>query len=384
MAGLKKTRRHSNIDSRMKYGSLEQRKMFAGVTLEVVNGFDTIVIDGTSGDDVAEVTRAADGQIRVEFNNEEHFFNTTERIRFLGRSGDDTFTNNTDISSSAVGHDGDDTLRGGNGNNWIQGGQGNDLIVGGDKNDLLRGRAGDDTIEGGKRHDRIFGDGGDDTIVGESGRDFIQGGDDNDTIFTGNGDDRVNGGSGNNKIGLGNHVNGDVVLYDRVFEDYDVEYNATEIVIEDSNRRDTLTGAERFNFENHTLNTNDISLELNEVEEGVLRRLNELRASEGLAPVTVRADLTEFGRQWMTENGLVHSATLDRAHLFIGGRETFGENIGLVRPASPSEDVAQTMHESWRNSPVHFNNMIGSNFDEVGIAAVELADGWYFMQFFMG
>ena len=86
----------------------------------------------------------------------------------------------------------------------------------------------------------------------------------------------------------------------------------------------------------------------------------------------------------MTNNGFVHSESADHKHLFVGDRVIFGENIGFFSPSKNVEQLAETMHDGWFNSPVHFNNMVGEGFNEVGIAAVELNDGWYFMQFFMG
>ena len=142
---------------------------------------------------------------------------------------------------------------------------------------------------------------------------------------------------------------------------------------------------ENLRFADRTTNADDIAIELSEVEEAVLSRLNHLRSSRGLGELTVAADLTEFGRDWFAENDLVHSGPADRASLFTGDRSSFGENIGFISTRNISSDqLAETMHDLWFNSPSHQDNMLGSHFDEVGIAVVEKADGWYFMQFFMG
>ena len=177
------------------YEVLESKNLLAGISIESINGLSTLVIDGASSNDTAEVRLQNNDELLVTLQlgsaseNQTVPLDQVERIRFLGRSGNDSFTNFTDVDSAAFGHNGDDVLIGGNGNNWIQGGQGDDHIVGGDRNDNLRGRAGDDTIEAGRRHDRVFGGGGDDFIVGEAGRDFIQGNDGDDSIFGGNSDD---------------------------------------------------------------------------------------------------------------------------------------------------------------------------------------------------
>ena len=179
------------------YAHLEPRNLLAGISLEVFNGFDTVLIDGTNVNDVAFVADASGDRIAVTNNDETEFFDRSEieRIRFLGRGGNDQFTNATDISSFAYGHSGNDTLRGGNGNNWIQGGPGNDRLFGGDRNDLIRGNDGNDEIDTGLRHDRAFGNDGDDLLVGSQGRDVLDGGDGEDSIFGGANDDIIRGGT---------------------------------------------------------------------------------------------------------------------------------------------------------------------------------------------
>ncbi len=206
------------------YTRLESRHLLTGISLEVFHGLATVIIDGSSGDDTSEVIDLNPTDFRVTLNGQQQSFSRSEveRIRFLGRSGDDFFANHTDIDSAAFGHNGNDTIRGGDGHNWIQGGNGNDLIFGGDRNDRLRGRAGDDTIDPGRRHDRVFGGDGDDEVVashgndrifGEDGADSLYGGDGTDTIHGGNGwdvidggngDDDLTGGSGNDQISGGN------------------------------------------------------------------------------------------------------------------------------------------------------------------------------------
>lgn len=187
--------------NRHQYSSLEPRRLLAGITLETISGRETVVIDGSAANDFAQVEDLGN-RILVQLNAEEVTFEKSDvdRIRFLGRSGNDTFTNLSDVNSAAYGHSGNDVLRGGSGNNWIQGGDGNDSVFGGTRNDNLRGNGGTDTINGGERHDRIFGGDGVDTIIAENGNDFISGGEGNDEIFAGAGDDRVLGDEGDDQI----------------------------------------------------------------------------------------------------------------------------------------------------------------------------------------
>ena len=199
---MAKQRRFLARSSNISYQRLEPKRLLATVSVQDVGGRETLVIDGDSERNVAIVTDISSTQVRVTADGESSNFNKAEfeRIRFLGRSGNDFFDNRTDISSAAFGHNGNDVLIGGNGNNWIQGGDGDDTITGGDKNDLLRGRNGNDVIDGGRRHDRIFGGNGNDELIGRAGNDLINGDAGNDFIFGLNGNDRIEGGAGNDRI----------------------------------------------------------------------------------------------------------------------------------------------------------------------------------------
>lgn len=346
-----------------------------------------LLIDGTSDSDVVSVDSVEDGMVRVTFNGESELFakENIQRIRFLGRSGDDDFTNATDISSALFGHNGDDILRGGSGNNWIQGGNGDDEIYGGDKNDLLRGRAGNDYIEAGKRHDRVFGGPGRDVIVAGPGNDFVKGEEGDDVIYGGNGDDRIDGGPGSDEIMFGNSVEGDIALYDGDLADSLIEFVDPEVLVSDGGDLDMLENVDFLRFDDQDVAPEDFLLELTDVEEEVLRMLNQLRASNGKAPLKVKFDLTQFGRDHFVDHDLEHSLPIDRRPLFVNNRSSWGENVGYLSPRNGSAtSIARAMHDSWRNSPTHYRNMIDGGFDEVGIAAVRKSDGWYFMQFFMG
>src|SRR5262245_19833963 len=65
-------------------------------------------------------------------------------IAFYGLDGNDSFTNDTAIKSTASGYAGDDVL---------VGGSAADLLVGGDGNDSLEGRSGNDDLRGGTGSD---------------------------------------------------------------------------------------------------------------------------------------------------------------------------------------------------------------------------------------
>jgi len=68
---------------------------------------------------------------------------------------------------------------------FVDGGSGDDTIVTGDDDDSIIGGTGNDNINAGFDDDTIDGGAGDDYIVGGEGSDFIEGGDGEDTIYGG-------------------------------------------------------------------------------------------------------------------------------------------------------------------------------------------------------
>ena len=146
--------------------------------------------------------------------------------------------------------EGDDTLRGNGGRDFMEGGAGNDQFVGGEGNDVLTDAFGDDVLKGGDGNDAISSGPGFDLNQGGRGHDFIVGGSDptetfggagNDLIFAGDsadtvfgddGDDWIEGGGqadllqGDNGAPFQNDPNQpghDVIIGDGGDDDYDAE-----------------------------------------------------------------------------------------------------------------------------------------------------------------
>jgi Ca2+-binding RTX toxin-like protein len=69
------------------------------------------------------------------------------------------------------GLDGNDTLIGGDGDDFLSGWVGNDQLDGGNGNDELSGLDGNDTLKGGAGNDELFGEAGDDLLIGGVGDD---------------------------------------------------------------------------------------------------------------------------------------------------------------------------------------------------------------------
>lgn len=139
--------------------------------------------------------------------------------------------------------EGNDTIYGLSGDDYIVSGGGNDTIEGGNDDDAIYGEGGDDEIDGDNGFDYLFGGAGDDTIRGGNQDDFIGGGDDddklygnnhNDTLYGDAGADKLFGGSGNDTLngGTGNDsLKGDAGIDVFVFDTtLDATTNVDKIV----------------------------------------------------------------------------------------------------------------------------------------------------------
>ena len=124
--------------------ALEDRQlMAAGITFAEATG--VLRIEAAPEGSLASVRRVG-GQVVAELDSAEKSYDATKvlKIEFQGAAGNDQFTNNTAIPSTAHGGDGNDNLYGGDGNDKLYGGNGNDSLFGGKGADELYGGAGAD------------------------------------------------------------------------------------------------------------------------------------------------------------------------------------------------------------------------------------------------
>ncbi|HEO98974.1 MAG TPA: type I secretion C-terminal target domain-containing protein, partial [Epsilonproteobacteria bacterium] len=139
----------------------------------VLGSFDIIATDSEGLTATESVTTLANANVLEGLLGEEGSPDIIE-----GTSENDTLTSSAEGTSDErlYGHEGDDTINGGDGNDLIRGGAGNDTLSGGDGNDILIDGNGADTFSGGA---------GDDWIVISDTMSFvsIDGGADTDTLF---------------------------------------------------------------------------------------------------------------------------------------------------------------------------------------------------------
>ena len=110
--------------------------------------------------------------------------------------------------------------------------------------------------------------------------------------------------------------------------------------------------------------------------------LNEDRAENGLKPVKLDAQLTEFAMQRAAECAMYYSHMrpdgtqcfeVVETDVFIG---MMGENIAAGHP------TPQDVEEGWMNSPGHRANILTEEFTHVGIGCFCNNGVWYWVQLF--
>ena len=116
------------------------------------------------------------------------------------------------------------------------GSNGNDTLRGGSGSDYLFGFDGSDRLFGGRGMDFLFGGKGDDTLSGGAGRDYLYGGSGLDSLFGGSGNDFLSGGAGADKFLFdpSNKGEGSDVIADFALGTDKVSLNAADILRSDS------------------------------------------------------------------------------------------------------------------------------------------------------
>ncbi len=131
-------------------------------------GADTL--NGGDGYDTADYYNEASGGVGVSVNlaTGRGFGGNAEGDILISIEG----TRSVRITTTTlIGNDQYNELRGYNGSDYLDGGEGGDLLEGGDKDDVLKGGGGDDILDGGHDEDTLKGGGGADQLIGDKGID---------------------------------------------------------------------------------------------------------------------------------------------------------------------------------------------------------------------
>lgn len=171
------------------YAKVETDVPFSGmISVDARDGNDTICVVGTPD----SPSGLFDPDILVVGGEGDDTIYGGSGADYL--SGDDLFLEM---------HTGNDTIYGGPGTDRIEGGLGDDLLFGQQGMDVLVGGQGNDVVHGGQGPDAMAGFAGDDELLGGPGHDFIYGGLGKDTLF---------GGAGNDALYSNAELNGDLLV----------------------------------------------------------------------------------------------------------------------------------------------------------------------------
>lgn len=105
--------------------------------------------------------------------------------------------------------------------------------------------------------------------------------------------------------------------------------------------------------------------------QAMLDKVNALRASQGVAPLTWNSNLTGAAMQRAIEIALRFSHTRPHGDLcYTANPEIFGENIAyaLISKGNSSTDL---IYEGWHSSSGHYANMVNGNYSSTALGHIK-------------
>lgn len=144
---------------------------------------------------------------------------------------------------------------------------------------------------------------------------------------------------------------------------------------------DSSSGSSSSNNSSGGSNSNS---ELNALEQSAFNKVNEYRASKGLAALTWSANIANISREHSVNMAAISVLSHDgfntrAATLQASGAISVGENVAVN---SGFSDPAATAVTGWINSPGHEANMVG-NYTKTGMGVAISSNGsYYFTQMF--
>ncbi|MDO4258435.1 MAG: CAP domain-containing protein [Actinomycetaceae bacterium] len=119
--------------------------------------------------------------------------------------------------------------------------------------------------------------------------------------------------------------------------------------------------------------------------ETILNRVNQLRASQGLQPVTRYVELDSVAQDWsetMRSTGTMQHRPNFSAS-YPSGWTGASENVAMAG-GSVNADIGNQLFDLWLNSPGHYTNMVDPNATAIGIGVAfdEGTQTWYGTQNF--
>ena len=114
----------------------------------------------------------------------------------------------------------------------------------------------------------------------------------------------------------------------------------------------------------------------------VLNKVNELRSSMGLQPVTRYQELDAVAQDWSEQQAAANNMSHrpDFTSVYPKGWTTGSENVAW---RTAGGDTGALIFDQWLNSPGHYKNMTDPDVNSIGIGFAQTSDGrWYATQNF--
>ena len=114
----------------------------------------------------------------------------------------------------------------------------------------------------------------------------------------------------------------------------------------------------------------------------VLNKVNELRSSLNLQPVTRYQELDAVAQDWSEQQAAANNMSHrpDFTSVYPKGWTTGSENVAW---RTAGGDTGAQIFNQWLNSPGHYKNMTDPNVNSIGIGFAQTSDGkWYATQNF--
>ena len=114
----------------------------------------------------------------------------------------------------------------------------------------------------------------------------------------------------------------------------------------------------------------------------VLNKVNELRSSLGLQPVTRYQELDTVAQDWSEQQAAANNMSHrpDFTSAYPAGWTTGSENVAW---RTAGGDTGALIFDQWLNSPGHYKNMTDPNVNSIGIGFAQTSNGrWYATQNF--
>ena len=114
----------------------------------------------------------------------------------------------------------------------------------------------------------------------------------------------------------------------------------------------------------------------------VLNKVNELRSSMGLQPVTRYQELDAVAQDWSEQQAAANNMSHrpDFTSAYPSGWTTGSENVAW---RTAGGDTGALIFDQWLNSPGHYKNMTDPDVNSIGIGFAQTSDGrWYATQNF--